>query len=132
MGQGKRDSQMKDSENFAFWGIVCFIICILLLLLTSCSSLQLPETQEEKDYITINGEDVEFVIDDYENPYLKYTIDGKNIYIPFPFETEDSEPIYKGPIITKHERATVLFKNRIRVLPKRGEAPRKDLRASTL
>ena len=107
-------------------------LLIFTLFFTSCSSLQLPETQEDKEYINIDGEDVEFVVDEYDNAYLKYTISGKNLYIPFPFETEDSEPIYKGPIIAKHERTTVLFKNRIRVLPKRGEAPRKDLRASTL
>lgn len=104
MGQGKKNSQMKDSENFAFWGLLCLIACILLLLLTSCSSLQLSETQEEKDYINIDGEDVEFVIDEYENPYLKYTISGKNVYIPFPFETEDEEEPYKGPMLTKSEK----------------------------
>ena len=103
MGQGKRDSQMKDSENFAFWGLLCLIVCILLLVLTSCSSLQLSETQEEKDYINIDGEDVEFVIDEYENPYLKYNIGGKNVYIPFPFETEDEQEPYKGPMLTKSE-----------------------------
>lgn len=62
-----------------------------------------PPVQEEKSYINIDGEDVEFVIDEYENPYLKYNIDGKNLYIPFPFETEDEEEPYKGPMLTKLE-----------------------------
>jgi hypothetical protein len=104
MRQGKKDSQMKHSENFAFWGMLCLIICILLLVLTSCASAQLTDTEEEKSYITIDGEDVEFVIDDYENPYLKYTIDGKNVYIPFPFETDDEGEGYKGPMLTKNEK----------------------------
>jgi len=76
----------------------------ILLLLSSCSFTQLTDTQEEKSYINIDGEDVEFVIDEYENPYLKYTIDGKNMYIPFPFETDDEEEPYKGPMLTKNEK----------------------------
>lgn len=35
MGQGKRDSQMKHSENFAFWGLICFFITIVLLFVSS-------------------------------------------------------------------------------------------------
>lgn len=76
---------------------------LILLFASSCTSMQLSETQEEKEYINIDGEDVEFVIDEYENPYLKYNIDGKNLYIPFPFETEDEEEPYKGPMLTKSE-----------------------------
>lgn len=77
---------------------------LILLFASSCTSMQLSETQEEKEYINIDGEDVEFVIDEYENPYLKYNIDGKNLYIPFPFETEDEEEPYKGPMLTKLEK----------------------------
>ena len=65
--------------------------------------MQPSSVQEEKEYINIDGEDVEFVIDEYENPYLKYNIDGKNLYIPFPFETEDEQEPYKGPMLTKSE-----------------------------
>lgn len=107
-------------------------LLIISLFFTSCSSLQLSNTQEDKEYINIDGEDVEFVVDEYDNAYLKYTISGKNLYIPFPFETEDSEPLYKGPIIAKHGNTPILPKNRTGSLPKRGKAPRKDLRASTL
>lgn len=77
---------------------------LTLLLFSSCGFTQLADTEEEKNYITINGEDVEFVIDDYENPYLKYTINGKNVYIPFPFETDDEGEGYKGPMLTKNEK----------------------------
>lgn len=79
-------------------------LLIMSLFLVSCSSLQLSETQQEKEYINIDGENVEFVIDEYENPYLKYNIGGKNVYIPFPFETEDEEEPYKGPMLTKSEK----------------------------
>lgn len=79
-------------------------LLVITLFLTSCSSLQLSDIQEEKSYINIDGEDVEFVTDEYENAYLKYTISGKNVYIPFPFETEDEEEPYKGPMLTKLEK----------------------------
>jgi len=79
-------------------------LLVITLFLTSCSSLQLSDDQEEKSYINIDGEDVEFVTDEYENAYLKYTISGKNVYIPFPFETEDEEEPYKGPMLTKLEK----------------------------
>ena len=35
MGQGKRNSQMKHSENFAFWGMVCFFVSVIILILIS-------------------------------------------------------------------------------------------------
>lgn len=73
-------------------------------MLTGCTLMQPSSVQEEKDYINIDGEDVEFVIDEYENPYLKYNIGGKNVYIPFPFETEDEQEPYKGPMLTKLEK----------------------------
>jgi hypothetical protein len=41
MKQGKKDSQMKDSENFAFWGIVCLIACFLFFAL-------MPDKPENK------------------------------------------------------------------------------------
>jgi hypothetical protein len=31
MGQGKRDSQVKDSENFAFWGLICLFVTVIIL-----------------------------------------------------------------------------------------------------
>lgn len=111
MGQGKKDSQMKHSENFAFWGLLCLIISILLILFIGC--IPASKIQEEKTYINIDGEDVEFVTDEYDNPYLKYAIGGKNIYIPFPFETEDEEEPYKGPMLTNygtHTTTAVLSK----------------------
>ncbi|NBO79623.1 MAG: hypothetical protein EBV27_08390 [Actinobacteria bacterium] len=45
MAQGKRDSQIKDSENFAFWGIVCLIACVLFLVL---SQKKEPDNKEFK------------------------------------------------------------------------------------
>jgi len=30
--QGKKEKQVKDSERFAFWGMVCFFITIIALI----------------------------------------------------------------------------------------------------
>jgi len=87
---------------------------ILLLFITSCT--QLPDIQEEKEYISINGEDVEFVIDEYENPYLRYAIHGQSVYIPFPFETAEEEPVYKPPTFTNDRKSSLLSKRRKRAL----------------
>lgn len=32
--QGKRPEQVRDSENFAFWGLVLFFLIMIILLLT--------------------------------------------------------------------------------------------------
>ena len=104
MGQGKRDPQMKYSEDASFWSTLILIIVVILIALFGCVPYNLDDVQEGKEHININGEDVEFVIDEYENPYLKYNINGKNLYIPFPFETEDEEEPYKGPMLTKLEK----------------------------
>lgn len=94
--------------------------------------MQLSDTQEEKDYININGEDVEFVIDEYENPYLKYNIGGKNLYIPFPFETDEEEPAYKPPMFTNGKPTAVLPKKRGWKVHKSHSDSRKVLLSRTL
>lgn len=33
MGQGKRDSQMRDSENVSFWSTLILIIIVMLIAL---------------------------------------------------------------------------------------------------
>ena len=76
----------------------------IAILLSSCTQMQVSDIQEEKEYININGDNVEFVVDEYDNPYLKYVINEKPVYIPFLFETEDEEESYKGPMLTKLEK----------------------------
>lgn len=103
-------------ENAPFWSVVCLIIAILLLALFGCTPTKVSDIQEEKEYISINGEDVEFVIDEYENPYLRYAIHGQSVYIPFPFETAEEEPIYKPPTFTNYDKSSLLSKRRKRAL----------------
>lgn len=106
-----------DYENAPVWSLIILIVAILLVVLFSCTPAQLSDIQEEKEYININGENVEFVIDEYENPYLRYAIDGQSVYIPFPFETaEEEEPIYKPPIFTNYDKSSLLSKRRKRAL----------------
>ena len=92
MGQGKKWSQMKDSETFAFIGImgIAILIFLLIIALVSCkSSAQRTPQEEEKVYININGENIELVADEYGNQYLKENAGTVYIYIPYPGETED-------------------------------------------
>lgn len=70
----------------------CFMVGLLVNLLSSCTlSMASPEEQEEHVFISIDGNPVELVIDEYENPYLKQNTDCGVIYIPFTFPTEEDE-----------------------------------------
>lgn len=89
--QGKRKSQMKDSETFAIIALIAALIAVLLLVVSCNTSVKAtPPQEEEKVYINIDGQQVEMVSDDYGNQYLKYRIDYKKVvFVPFPFETEE-------------------------------------------
>jgi ABC-type glycerol-3-phosphate transport system substrate-binding protein len=93
MGQGKRDSQMRDSGNFAFIALV--IISLLLAIMAglySCgSTAQTLPQEEEKIWIHMSdGDSLELVSDEYGDQYLKQYTYGRNyIYIPYPGETEE-------------------------------------------
>ena len=80
--QGKRKSQMDDSETFLFIAILTAVIGIIVCLLTSCTSTA-QEVQEEKVYININGNNVELVADEYGGQYLKQVTAAGTIYIPY-------------------------------------------------
>lgn len=63
------------------------LIWIPVLFLVSCKA---PQKNDDRVFITIDGDKVEMVADEFDNQYLKqYVADGRAIYIPFPFETED-------------------------------------------
>jgi hypothetical protein len=63
------------------------LICILLIFIVSCKA---PQEVDEKVFIEIDGHQIEMVADNYDNQYLKqYVSDGRAIYIPFTFETEE-------------------------------------------
>lgn len=63
---------------------------MLLVFLSGCSVTNSPV--EEPPHILIDGKKIELVSDDVGNQYLKQTVSGSDIYIPFPFETEEAEP----------------------------------------
>lgn len=62
----------------------------ITLFLCACS----PEKQvppEEKVYISIDGKEVELVVDDYGNQYLKQNTSCGIMYVPFTFPVEEEE-----------------------------------------
>ena len=62
-------------------------ICILLIFVVSCKA---PQKNDDRVFIEIDGHQIEMVADEYDNQYLKqYVSDGRPIYIPFTFETEE-------------------------------------------
>lgn len=59
------------------------------LFFLSCNA-QKVSSEEEKTYISINGEHIELVSDEFGNQYLKqYTYGANYIYVPYTFETEE-------------------------------------------
>jgi len=101
MNQGKKDSQMKDSGNFAFIALIIISLILMILAgLCSCNTQCPPHGyyDEEKIWIHMSdGDSVELVADEYGNQYLKqYTKwygDGVHVYIPYPGETEEGDTL---------------------------------------
>lgn len=61
-------------------------------LLVSCSPEKQVPPEEEKVYVFIDGKQVELVVDDYGNQYLKQILPHNGIiYIPFTFPVEEEE-----------------------------------------
>lgn len=62
-------------------------ICIALIFIVSCKA---PQGKDDRIFIEIDGKKIEMVADEYGNQYLKQSTYGVyDIYIPFPFETEE-------------------------------------------
>lgn len=96
--QGKRDSQMKDSGNFAFIALVIISLILAILAgLCSCNTHCPPHGyDEERIWIHMSdGDSVELVADEYGSQYLKqYTYGHVNyIYIPYIGETEEEDTL---------------------------------------
>jgi len=67
--------------------IMLRFICVLLIFVVSCKA---PQSGDDRVFIEIDGNKIEMVADEYDNQYLKqYVSDGRPIYIPFTFETEE-------------------------------------------
>lgn len=81
--QGKRRSQIFDSESFVFMGIITSIAVLILLVIYS--RLNAPPVQEKsKRCIKIDSKNIEIVNDEYGNEYLKqYTCGKQVLYIPY-------------------------------------------------
>jgi hypothetical protein len=93
MEEGKKRSQIKDSETFAFIATVGIIILFLMLILTSCNTSK-AQDDVGKVYINIDGKQIELVSDEYGVQYLKqYTAHEYYIYIPYPGETEQTDSL---------------------------------------
>lgn len=91
MEQGKKESQMKDAETFAFIALMIILAIFIILGLSSCNT-NAQTFEDGKVYIQIDGQDVELVADEFGNSYLKYRTDYKSvIFVPFPFETEEKQ-----------------------------------------
>lgn len=94
--QGKRKSQMKDSETFAIIALITAAILLLLLLVSCKSTSQETITSEERVYIHMSdGDSIELVADEYGNQYLKQysSKGGYCIYIPYPGETKEPDTL---------------------------------------
>lgn len=89
--QGKKWSQMKDSETFAFIAIVMIVI-VMLIMLASCGQEARATPEEEKVYIHMSdGNKVQLVADEYGGQYLKQCpLPDVYIYIPYTGEIEDT------------------------------------------
>jgi len=88
--QGKKKSQMNDSETFVFVAIATFVISILLMfLLGGCASGSSQNIEEEKVLINIDGINVEIVADEYGGQYLKQSTSAGDIYVPYIGPTEE-------------------------------------------
>ena len=72
-------------------------ILLLVLLLAACTPSRPVVEEDTKVFITIDGNDIEMVADDYGNQYLKEPVGGTGgyLYIPFPFETEEEKDSVK-------------------------------------
>lgn len=63
----------------------------LLLGWTTTRYMETKKPQDDKVYIYIEDIPYELVFDDYDNPFVKQTINNQTIYIPYPFEMEETE-----------------------------------------
>lgn len=92
--QGKRKSQMKDSETFAIIALIAALIAVLLML-SSCGTKaqETPQEEDSKVYLDIDGYKVELVADEYGNQYLKEITRAGWIFIPYEGDVEETDSL---------------------------------------
>lgn len=77
---------MKITKN------VFVLLGTVVLLFNSCLTWKIPSNKKDgRVFISVDGNYIEMVVDEYDNPYLKEKIMFWTIYIPFTFPTEDNE-----------------------------------------
>lgn len=94
--QGKRKSQMKDSETFVIISIYIILIVLLIISVSSCTANAQQETiPDERIFIHMSdGDSLELVADEYGNQYLKEYIQWPHhVYIPYQGETEEQDTL---------------------------------------
>lgn len=75
-----------------FGKLVFGLSCLVVLLgWTATRYMERKKPQEDKVYIYLEDVPYELVFDDYDNPFVKQTINNQTLYIPYPFEMEESE-----------------------------------------
>ena len=99
--------------------ITAIILFLLTLFLVSCIEgcntqkhiQKEPQKQEERTYITIDGQKIELVADENDNQYLKeYPGNASNpIYIPFPYATSDNNDSLKTYYAKNNKRSHKSF-----------------------
>jgi len=69
------------------------LVLLLIIVLSSCTSTHIQELiQEETPFLTIDGNKIEIVSDEYDNYYLKQHLpQGGVIYVPYTFPVEEEE-----------------------------------------
>ena len=75
-----------------FGKLVLGLGCLVALFAwTTTRYMERQKLQDNKVYIYIEDIPYELVFDDYDNPFVKQTINNQTIYIPYPFEMEETE-----------------------------------------
>ena len=97
MEEGKKWSQLKDSETFAFIAMLGIVILVLILILSSCNSVKAQEEDDDESiYIEMSdGNKLKLVADEYGNQYLRQNAGTVYIYIPYLGQTEDQSDTLK-------------------------------------
>ncbi len=72
-----------------------FVVVLLVGLFgwTFTRLMERNKPQEEGVFIFIDGKPYELVFDDYDNPFIKQTFNNQTLYIPYPFEMEETEDV---------------------------------------
>jgi len=94
--QGKKWSQIFDSETFIFIAMLIIAFILIGAMMMSCKTTAENNSQEERIWIHMSdGDSVELVADEYGSQYIKQrTYRSNYIYIPYIGETEEGDTLH--------------------------------------